>query len=305
MPSRSQVHIDAALTNLSIAYRNAEYIADQVVPVVPAAKDSDKYYVYGKENFNLENTRRKPDAKANQVTRSLSSEAYVTERHALRDFVTDDEIQNSDPALDPFGDATTSLTDRLLLRREYDAASLLFSAANMSGYTAALSGTGQWSHASSDPVQAVEAQRLAIIGRTGKRPNKLVIGPEVFSALKGNPAIRDRVKYSMKEVITLDLLAQLFEVDKVVVGNATYNTAKEGQATSLSFIWGKYVLLGFINDKVGLKDLSLAKTFQSKKLVVKRYTENGLEGEWVEVEEKRDQKLIAPAAGYLWSAAVA
>jgi hypothetical protein len=305
MPSRNQVHIDAALTNLSIAYRNPEYIAHEVLPVVPVTKDSDKYFVYGKENFNLENTRRKADAKANQASYTLSDEAYSTERHALRDFVSDDEVQNSDPALDPFGDRTMNLTDRLLLRREYDAAQVAFNTTAMSGHTAALSGTAMWDDDGSDPVEAVEAKRLEIVRQTGVRPNKLILGADVYAALTGNAAIKDRIKYTQLGVVDEQLLAKLFKVDKVVVGNAVYNSAKEGQATSLTSIWGKLALLAYVAPRPGLKTVSLAYTFQSKNLVVKRYQESGLEGDWVEVEEKRDQKLIAPAAGFLWSNAVA
>lgn len=304
MPSRSQIHIDAALTNLSIAYRNPEYIAHEVLPVVPVTKNSDKYFVYGKEAFNLENARRRPEDKANQAAYSLSNEAYACERFALRDFISDDEVKDSDPALDPFGDRTWNLTDRILLRREKDAAELAFSASAMSGYTAALSGTAQWDHASSDPVQAVEAQRQAIIRRTGVRPNKLIIGADVYAALTSNAAIKDRIKYTQLGVVDEQLLAKLFKVDKVVVGNAVYNSAKEGQTATLASIWGKLALLAHVAPRPSLRSVSLGYTFQSQNLVAKRYIENGLEGEWVEVEEKRDQKLIAPSAGYLWSAAV-
>ena len=49
MPEVSQVHIDAALTNVSVAYRNPDYIADIIAPQVAVRKQSDKYYIYDAE----------------------------------------------------------------------------------------------------------------------------------------------------------------------------------------------------------------------------------------------------------------
>jgi len=44
-PTVHDVHIDGPLANISIAYRNSGYIADQVFPNVPVTKKSDKYFV--------------------------------------------------------------------------------------------------------------------------------------------------------------------------------------------------------------------------------------------------------------------
>ena len=45
MPAISQIHIDQALTNVSVMYRNQSYVADQVLPSLPVAKRSNKYFV--------------------------------------------------------------------------------------------------------------------------------------------------------------------------------------------------------------------------------------------------------------------
>ena len=44
-PTVSQVHLDRALPNVSVAYRNANYIGDLVFPSVVVQKISDKYFV--------------------------------------------------------------------------------------------------------------------------------------------------------------------------------------------------------------------------------------------------------------------
>ena len=57
-------HIDAALSNISIAYRNGVFIAERVLPVVPVLKQSDKYYTHGKEAFNVLDDRRSAGSEA-------------------------------------------------------------------------------------------------------------------------------------------------------------------------------------------------------------------------------------------------
>lgn len=298
-------HVDAALSNLSLAYKNHSYIADLVVPAVPVGKSTDLYWVYGKEGFRAPDSKRGKGAKANAITWGLSTSTYSTEYHSLREFLDQDELDDQDPGIDLRADSVMLETELLKLRREVDAAALLFNATNMTGYTGALAGSTQWSHTDSTPILDVETQRGNIIKRTGQRPNTLILGYEVFAALKSHPKLLDALKYTNLGVVTTQLMAELFEVDRVIVGMAAQDTAAEGQAESMSYVWGKYALLAYINPNPGRKMLSLAYSFQKMNLQTQVYKEEGLDGEWVETGEKYDQKLIAPAAGYLWSAAVA
>ncbi|KKM62911.1 hypothetical protein LCGC14_1516840, partial [marine sediment metagenome] len=50
-PTARQSHIDRALTNVSVAYSNADYIGPQVFPTVPVQKQSDKFFVFTKGNW--------------------------------------------------------------------------------------------------------------------------------------------------------------------------------------------------------------------------------------------------------------
>ena len=69
-PTPGDVHVNAPLTNISVAYLQdqAEFIADKVFPIVPVAKQSDRYFLFEKDQWF------KTDAKA----RGLSSESVGT-----------------------------------------------------------------------------------------------------------------------------------------------------------------------------------------------------------------------------------
>lgn len=46
MPEPENVHKDQILTNISVQYRNADYVGTELMPIVPVKKKSDIYYVY-------------------------------------------------------------------------------------------------------------------------------------------------------------------------------------------------------------------------------------------------------------------
>ena len=45
-PTTQQTHIDNALTNISVGYRNANYIADRIFPAVPVQYITNKYFLF-------------------------------------------------------------------------------------------------------------------------------------------------------------------------------------------------------------------------------------------------------------------
>ncbi len=46
-PTMNDMHIDSAMTQVSIQYKNATYIAEQIFPVVQVEKVSDFYFIKG------------------------------------------------------------------------------------------------------------------------------------------------------------------------------------------------------------------------------------------------------------------
>ena len=44
-PTHADMHIQGALANMSIAYRNESYISDQVFPNLTVRHQADKYWV--------------------------------------------------------------------------------------------------------------------------------------------------------------------------------------------------------------------------------------------------------------------
>jgi hypothetical protein len=313
MPTPSQVHIDAALTNLSVAYRNPSHIADLVAPVVGVRKQSDKYFILDadRERFRASDDTRAPGAEASEVDFSVSSDSYFCEDHALEAVITDEERDNADPAIQPDIDKTEFLTDKILLNKEIALADIIATDASLPGET--LSGTDQWDdYTNSDPVVAVETQKATIQQAVQQIPNTLVLPYEVYRKVRLHPKVVEKVVNVKIGVVGPDILADVFDVERVLVPRGLKNTATPGQAPSLAYIWGKSAFLCYVPPRPGLKTVGFAYSFQWSAApgslqghVVEMWREERRKADMVRVQRYYDQKIIASGAVYVWKDAVA
>jgi hypothetical protein len=300
MPDLRNVHVDAVLTNVSIAYKNNTFVADKVFPIVPVAKESDKYYKYGKERFSLPETLRAPKTAAKEIDWKVSTDVYSCDEHALADAISDRERANADNPIDLETDTTELLTDIIHLGYEKRVADIVTNAANYpAGHTKVLAGTSQWSDAvNSTPVKDVMDSRKAL-ENVGLVPNAMVIPSSVFYALKENGDLKERIKYTQSGIITLDILKSLFEIENIWIANSKYNAANPGQADSLTDVWTDNVWIGFVAQRPGLKQLTFGYTLRARKFRVKRWREEKRDSDVLEASVIQDEKLVAGDAGYL------
>ncbi len=313
MPDVSQVHIDVALTNVSVAYTNPDYISDIISPPVPVRKQSDKYFIYdpNRDRFRAGNDRRAPGAEANEVDFGLSTDNYFCDDHALASAVPDEERENADPPIQADIDRTEFLVDKISLNKEIDIATRIRTGADIPGAT--LSGTDQWSdYDNSDPVAAVEEEKSTIQTAVQVIPNTLVLSYPVYQKVRQHPKVIEKVQYVKLGVVGPDVLAQLFDVDRVLVPRAFKNTAAPGQAASLEYVWGNDAFLCYVPPRAALKQVAMAYTFMWTVApgsinghIVETWREDRRKADMVRVQKYYDQKIIAPGAAYIWKSAVA
>ena len=90
----------------------------------------------------------------------------------------------------------------------------------------------QFDDANFDAVHFFGGLRTEMMRNGRRKPNVLALGVEAYEGLKRNPEILERVKYSGSTAnpatINANVLAQLLEIDRVVVLNSTYNAGGYG-----------------------------------------------------------------------------
>jgi hypothetical protein len=326
-PSRSDVHVDRPLTNISIAFMQdpATFVADRVFPNIPVAKQSDRYFTYDRGMFNRDSmVLRAPGAESGGITYDIdSTPTYFAKTYGLHRDIPDQVRANADVPLNLDREATELLSLQALLKREVSFAANFFTSGkwtgDQTGVDSASPGAnqfGRWDRADSNPIEVIRAQATVIQQRTGFRPNKLVLGRQVYDALLDHPDIVGRLNNGQTPggpALTLRTnLAALFEVSSIEVMEAIQNTAKEGDTNVHAFIGGKSALLVYAAPSPGLMVPSGGYTFSWTGLLgagalgnrISRFRMEHLKSDRVEIEQSFDQKLVAADLGVFFITAV-
>lgn len=301
--------IDPVLTSAAQGYKNAEFVGTKLFPRVPVSQRGGKVITFGREDFRLYATGRTPGTNTKRVQFGYAGSAFALEQHALEGVVPFElmEEANAVPSIDLGSGAVRKTQNIIGLRLEYAQATLATTAANYGADNKkTLSGTSQWSdYANSDPIKDVQTGISAVRAKIGKRPNVVAMGAAVFDVVKYHPKVIDRIKYTGRDNATPELLASLFGVEEVVVGDAVYEDA----SGALVDVWGKNVVIAYT--KVGTVadqgEPSYGYTYglQGYPAVEVPYQDRNAKS-WAYPVTDEVQPVIAGAdAGYLISAAVA
>lgn len=313
-PTVTDVHQDAILSQLSLAYRNNDYIGRDILPEVLVAKASDKYYEFNKPAWFRDEAGVRAESTTGAVSGyDLTTGTYTTVQHSMATYVSDEARDNADPGLDLDTQAVEYCMDKVLLGHEVAAAGVVFATGSYaSGHYETLTGTGaggQWSDGGSTPIEDVRAKRTLIAQKTGRRANTLVLGQSTYDTLADHGDIMDRIKYTQRGIVTVELLAALFDVERVLVGRAVKETAHEGDtASSMSFIWTDSAALLYVPPRPALRTPSFGYTFiwRGYNYVVERWRKSeGGNADGYRVLVQRDIKVTGNTCGYLWSDCVA
>jgi hypothetical protein len=323
-PTQSQVHVDAILTNISVAYmQKAEnFIADKVFPVVPVDKQSDKYFTYDKNDWLRDEAQVRTDGTESVGSGyNISTATYYTDVFAIHKDIGDQTRANADAPINVDREAAEFVTHRLLMRREIQFMNDFMAGgvwgSTASGVSSSAPSTGeftQWSdYTNSDPIEDIEAGKAGILSVTGFEANTLVLGYDVFRSLKNHPDLVDRIKYTSSQTITEDMLARMFDIDRVLVSKSVKATNAEGATGAYGFTTGKTALLAHVADSPGLLTPSAGYTFQwtgvsgglGATIGTSSFRLDSLKATRVEAELAFDNKVVASDLGYLWKDAVA
>lgn len=309
MLNQSQARvIDPVLSTVAQGYKNGQLIGSNLFPKVPVNQRAGKVIQFGKEAFLAYDTARAPGAKVNRADVAYSAQSYALVDHALAGRVPVELMEEAEavPGID-LGKAALNVPLRALsLRLERDQASLATTAANYSASNKqTLSGTSQISDPLGDPITLVEDAKNVIRSKVGVRGNMVWMGAAVFAKLKTNPKVIERVKYTGRDVPTLELLKSLFDVDYVFIGDAITSD----DAGVFTDVWGKSLGVAYVNlggiAEMGSPTFGYTYQLGGYPLVGQpRY--DGDHRTWLyDVFDASQPVITAADAGFLYSAAVA
>lgn len=284
-------------------------------------KQSDRYFKYERSDWNkVTAEERAPGTESAGGGFDVDNTPnYFCRVYAVHKDIDDQIRSNADEPLDMDRDATMWVTHQLLLKREKLWATKFFATGIWGVEYSGVSGSPgagefkQWDQADSTPIEDVTDRSIEIAEDTGYKPNVLVLSPYVFNTLKNNADILDRIKYTQRGVVTTDILAGLFDVERVLVPFGIENTAAEGATEISSFVFGKHALLVYANPQPSIMQPSGGYTFSWNGFLgagrqgnrIKRFRMEHLSADRVEGELAIDPKVVGSDLGAFFKDSVA
>jgi hypothetical protein len=318
--SPGDVHINGALTNVSLAYMQSatNFIASQVFPVVPVQKQSDLIWNFEPEQFNRNLMRKRaPSTEAAIAGMQASTVPYYAHVWALGSDISDQTRSNADGAWNLDRQYTEFLTNSALISREQNFINTFLTTGvwgtDWTG-VAATPGANQflqWDNPASTPIEDIRSAARLIQRRTGFRPNKFVLGRKTFDILVDHPDIVDRVKYGQTPngaaLVNMQALSALFETDRVIVANAVENV---GGVTD--FVFDNGALLVYSPDNAAPQMPAAGLTYSWTGYTgangvggrIFKFRMDHLRSDRLEIELAYDQRVTGETLGLFFNSAV-
>lgn len=252
---RGQLRVDEFLTNYATKYIPDErtYIADAASTSIPT-RNSSGYFATFERAFWLrdEMQPRALGGVPNYTDYGVGRKQFIIEEYALGHKIDIRQKANvlAPSSVAPYGNLELNgvqlLTTKALLRRNKLWANTVANSTWGQAFTGVASGPNasqfiQWSAAGSNPIMDIDLWAQNMMQVTGLWPNTLVLGVDTYRKLKQNQFVLDLIRYTQRGVLTQELLAELFNVERVLVATGTENTAPElateDQAPNYQFLF--------------------------------------------------------------------
>lgn len=241
--------VDPILSTHARGYKNSAFVHTILFPTVQVRSRSSRVINFGKDDFRRAQTRRAPGSDTTRIQYGYGADTVSLVQDALEGIVPF-EIQQEAAGMPSIDMAKLHINRTLRaiqLGHEIDASNI---ARNAGSYDAnhklALVGADRWASSTSKPHDDMDEASDNIRRSIGVAPNTLLLGPSVAKALKRHPSITEQFKYTSDRSITVEMLAQAFDLERVIVGKAIYlpeNTADTAMATD---IWGDDAILAYV-----------------------------------------------------------
>lgn len=244
-PAQTRV-VDPILSEHARGYARPGNIGEVLFPVADVPAYGGKVIEFDKASFRLYNSKRAPGSTTKRVTFGHAGKPYAIVPSALEAVVPRELLRDAAqvPGIDLASDAVDVVLDSVLLEREYDCAQIARNAANYdSEHKITLTTTAKWTGGASDPSVDVQTGIEAIRASIGVRANTVVLSATAFAACQFHTKLLDRLKYTGRDGITAELLAKLWNVKQVVVGEAVVAT---GQNDDFGDVWGDDVIVAYV-----------------------------------------------------------
>ena len=306
----------ATFLEFDLESEKSGYIATQVFPVVDVISQAGNFGKIPIEQLlQQRETRRAPGSGYSRGNWTFDKATYATEEHGAEEPVDDREAKMYAEYFQAEQISTLRAFSAVLRNAEARVADAVFNATTWNGAALTTGITHEWDDATNCvPVTDVEAAVQKIYDNSGLWANALIINRKVFRNLRNSAQIIDRINSegagnpSKASDVTAAMLAQVFDLEHIIVAGTSKNNAKEGQAALPVQIWsGEYAMVCKIATSVDMREPCIGRTFHwsddgsSIGGTVESYRDEAIRGDVIRVRHDVDEMVLYPQAGHLLS----
>lgn len=276
------------------------FIGLKVMPLMPVPEQSAQFPVIPKEVLlSVQDTKRAMRGKYPRSDYEFEEGYYATSENGWEEVVDDRERKLYASKFDADAMATKRATGIILRGQEKRVADAVFNTTNFPANAV----TNEWDDASNaTPIDDIATGKLSVRSACGMLPNALIIAYSTYQKLKRCSQIIDLIKYTFPGLdinkLSLAQLAQVLDVPQVLVGGAVYNSAKKGQAASITDLWSnEYAMLTRVSAGGDITEPCIGRTFlwtedSYSNTIVESYREESNRGDVVRVRHDTSESLI-------------
>ena len=331
MAATRQLYIERRLTNVSVAYKNGSFVADEVCPIVLVPDKSGK--ILEDDKTALQADAGGDDAIGQgeypgTIKVDLQDRQYSTVERAKSAFLHDDDVAADEAQGQPYRPRirkTNAVTQRLMLNREVRVATLYRNAATWAATHTSTPAT-KWDAATgSDPINDINVAKLKVKTDLLLPPNVAVVPWEVVVYLTNNSAVKaltnggttvqnPAIDQSMASMISL--MQRIFGIEKILVptganfGGNMKATFLGGAPAAMGGVWSDNVWIGYVPPAPDRDIPSAGYTYvwenafqgaarNAKGLVVTEERDERARGQFITARMYANELALIPEAGYV------
>jgi hypothetical protein len=278
------------------------FIGLQILPIFPVALSSAEYPVIPKETlFNLLDTRRSSKGTYNRGDGEFESGHYKTSENGLERRVDDRYAAIYATLFDYELTISKILLNEILRSQEYRVQNKIFNATNFTAHNAATA----WSTAASATPKSDIDTGKETLRSSGILADTLILNYTAFLDLTVCDAVQEAVYQLFPDAaktgqISINHLKTYFDIEKILVAGALYNTAARLQDASLSDMWGsQYAMLcKTANPGQDIIEPCIGRTFlwnegAREEVIVEEYYSNEVRGNVLRVRHDTDEAFLS------------
>jgi hypothetical protein len=278
------------------------FIADQILPVKPVAKEASTLSVIKRKNLTMPETKHADGAVYNRVVLYADDMSYGCVDHGLEGQLTDRQREKFRDDFDGELETVNGIKTKMMIAREKRVKDLVFNTTTWTGSDLYTDNSGSpWDTATTDIISQVNAAKEKVRLNTGVMADSLIIGEASMQNLLKNDDIIARFPgvTLISEAMLRANIAAIFGIQQLIVGAVAYNSADEGQDFSATDLWvDDYAMVAALGrESMPMSEPQLGRTILWEQYIaelryVEQYREEQTKSDIFRVEESVDEKLF-------------